>query len=192
MHKTGRCVRPHPNSATARPHGPVLETRVPSRTRQPNDGSVTGKSSQSMTRSFGKQRHRARPWIALAAAYMLVLEVILSGLMAGAAAGSVWSAVPSICSFGGATTVPDGSGQQSDHAHLPPCCVLGCDMFSPSTAPPVGVASLPAPRPSVRAAIRPFARDRIALRREQTLHSPRGPPRVTAEPASGRSWSVGL
>jgi hypothetical protein len=177
MHKTGKRVRPHPNSATARPHGPVLETRVPSPRTTAQRSLRHGKSSQGMIRSFGKQRHRARPWIALAAAYMLVLQVVMSGLAAGTAAGSVWSAIPSICSSGGANT-PDGSGQQPDHSHLPPCCILGCNMSGPSNASPPDVPWLPALRTFARAAISPFARDRIALRREPTLRSPRGPPPI--------------
>jgi hypothetical protein len=142
MHKTGKRVRPHPNSATARPHGPVLETRVPSPRTTAQRSLRHGKSSQGMIRSFGKQRHRARPWIALAAAYMLVLQVVMSGLAAGTAAGSVWSAIPSICSSGGrehsrwlgaaARSLASSALLHSGLQHVRPeqCIAAGCTLVA--------------------------------------------------------------
>jgi len=129
-----------------------------------------------MFRSFGDKQQRARPRIALGVAYLLVLQAIMSSLAAGAMAGSVGSAMSDICSSESAATGHDGSGQRSHHAHLPPCCMPGCTMFGASAAPPPDAPSLVVPRIWAHAAIRPFARDRIDIRRAQTLRSPRGPP----------------
>ena len=134
------------------------------------------KSSRSMVRSFGNKRQRARPWIALGVAYLLAFQAIMFSLAAGAMAGSVGSAISDICSSQGETAGHDGSGQQPRHTHLPPCCMPGCTMFGASAAPSPDAPSLVVPRISAHAAIRPFARDRIDIRRAQTLRSPRGPP----------------
>ena len=129
-----------------------------------------------MFRSFGNKWQRARPWIALGVAYLLVFQAVMFSLATGAMAGSAAWAISDICSSEGATTDHDGSGQQPHHAHLPPCCMPGCTMFGASAAPPPDAPSLVVPRIWAHAAISPFARDRIDIRRAQTLRSPRGPP----------------
>jgi len=129
-----------------------------------------------MFRSFGNKRQRARPWIALGVAYLLVFQAIMFSLTAGAMAGSVASAISDICTSQGETTGHDGSGQQPHHTHLPPCCMPGCAMFGASAAPPPTAPSLAVPRISAHAAFSPFARDRVDIKRTQTLRSPRGPP----------------
>ena len=131
-----------------------------------------------MISSFGNRRRRLRPWIALGVVYLLVFQAVMFGLAAGAMAGSVGAAISDICGSEDATTGHDGSGQQPRHAHLPPCCMPGCTMFGASAAPPPAAPSLVVARISTHAAIRPFARDRIDIRRAQTLPSPRGPPRA--------------
>jgi len=131
-----------------------------------------------MIRPYGKQRHRARPWIALVVAYVLVLQAMMAGLLAGAATASAGSAAAIICHSGDAATIPDHSGQQPGHSHIPSCCVLGCNMSGASTVPPPNAPSLAALRTFVRATVSPHAPDRIVPRRQQTLRSPRGPPPV--------------
>jgi len=130
-----------------------------------------------MIRFFGHQRPQARRWVALGAAYLLVLQAIISGISAGAATATAGAAVPAICSSAHATTGPGGSGPQPDRSHHPPCCVLGCNLSGPSAATPPGVASLPAPRATVGVAALPVRRDPVDLRREHRRPSPRGPPR---------------
>jgi hypothetical protein len=126
-----------------------------------------------MLRSFGHRRHQARRWVALGAAYLLMLQAVISGISAGAVAGPP---VPAICSSVHAAAGLDGSSRQPDHSHLPRCCALGCNMSGPSTVAPPGAAWLPVRRTFVDAAPSPFGRDRVDLQREHVRPGPRGPP----------------
>jgi len=79
-----------------------------------------------------------RDWTAIAAAYLLVLQMLFTGM-----ATSVQAAPGTPAHFAGilclsaapdAVDLPGDDG--SPHAQSPGCCVLGCPMFSPGAAPP--------------------------------------------------------
>ncbi|MGJ4947228.1 DUF2946 family protein [Bradyrhizobium sp. HKCCYLS20291] len=131
-----------------------------------------------MFRVFGNKRRKARSCVALGLAYLLVFQAMMFSHAAGAMAGSAELAILDICSSEGNTTSHDGSGRQHHQTHIPTCCLTGGAMFGASAAPPP-VLSLAVPRMSAQAAaFSPFARDRIHIRRTQSLCSPRGPPVV--------------
>ncbi|MFG1372932.1 hypothetical protein V5F32_12225 [Xanthobacter oligotrophicus] len=79
-----------------------------------------------------------RAWTAVAAAYLLVLQVLVTGIAGGAHAASFGldPIATAMCgpSAHGAMVPPD-DGALPPHQSLS-CCVLGCSMFGPDAAPP--------------------------------------------------------
>lgn len=81
------------------------------------------------------RRLRQGTWIAFVAAYMLVLQSVLTAFTAGAMAAPLpldaFGGI--ICASHGTTNLPgDGS---SDHRKLPDCCITGCNMLSGAPTP---------------------------------------------------------
>lgn len=70
----------------------------------------------------------ARRWVALAAAYLLVLQAVFAGLASGAQAGGVTldrSLAMTLCAPG-EMPVTSGGDQGTPHHDRMNCCVLGC------------------------------------------------------------------
>jgi len=126
------------------------------------------------------RRKRWDLWVALGAAYFLVVQILVTGIALGAdAAPSRQAGLPTvICSFHGPSTAPDGTGQPSGPAHLPDCCTLGCSMFGPAVAPPPAIASVSVAR-QVREAILAAPVDQTPpTTPRRTSGNPRAPPAV--------------
>jgi hypothetical protein len=120
-------------------------------------------------------------WVALGVAYLVVVQMLVTGIALGAQAAPNPQAGLStvICSFHEtATTGPDGTGQPSDHAHLPACCVLGCSMFGPTVAPPPSIAGMLVPRQIARAPVFAFADQPPLAGERRSSGNPRAPPHV--------------
>ncbi|MFG1412175.1 DUF2946 family protein [Xanthobacter sp. VTT E-85241] len=94
---------------------------------------------------LAKPRTSWRAWAAIAAAYLLVLQMLAVGLAAGAQAAQVAAQVSAaqgpdafaiLCSSAPAEDASQtGDGTPSHHDGLD-CCVMGCPMFGPAAAPP--------------------------------------------------------
>lgn len=70
----------------------------------------------------------ARRWVAIAAAYLLVLQAVFAGLASGAQAGGVAldrSLAMTLCAPG-EMPVASGGDQGASHHDRSDCCVLGC------------------------------------------------------------------
>jgi hypothetical protein len=134
-----------------------------------------------MLHSAGNRRIGWHAWVALGAAYLLLVQALLTGLSIGVAAAQMSTQAPGfvICSSNGAHAVPHGSGQQPDSSHLPNCCVLGCIMLGPGVAPPPAATWLPVLWMQGRPILISFDNDRVDLRPERTPRNPRAPPQPT-------------
>ncbi|OYX74916.1 MAG: hypothetical protein B7Y95_04830 [Rhizobiales bacterium 32-66-11] len=98
---------------------------------------------------LAKPRTSWRAWAAIAAAYMLVLQMLAVGLAAGAQAAQVAAQGPDafaiLCSGAPAEDGSQtGDGPPSHHEGMD-CCVMGCPMFGPAAAPPPAAAGFVAP-----------------------------------------------
>lgn len=126
-------------------------------------------------------RRSGRPWnvrIALAAAFILVLQAMSSGLVTGSMASPVALdafgnpiCVTSTDHFGGATKDDGGHHLGSE------CCSMGCGAFVSLalTIPPTGVA----PRPAADQAGPAWVRQLVPPRQpDHDPASPRAPPRL--------------
>jgi|GEM_PF-713255 len=88
-----------------------------------------------------------RPWVALAACWLLAVQVMLSGLaFAGhAAPGESGAFAAVICTPAGIRPTPgsatDPAGAPAD-THDMNCCLLGCSSAGPSLAPPPAMAAV--------------------------------------------------
>ena len=128
--------------------------------------------------SAGRHRVGLRRWVALAAAYLVVLQAIFAGLSSGANAASFSldrSLAMTLCAGG------DAPASQSDAAathELMSCCMLGC-AFTGAGAPAAPTNSLPVVHRSV---------DLVAFQRRLDLPSGfvagRSPANPRAPPAS--------
>lgn len=106
------------------------------------------------------------------AAYLLVLQAVLTGLALGAApvAADPFSV---ICQGAGAVSSPEAP---KGHAALPDCCVAGCAMFGGGMAPPPDdAAGLGAGASQVRAPAAAHV-DVGRAAADRSSHHPRGPP----------------
>jgi hypothetical protein len=98
---------------------------------------------------LAKPRTSWRAWAAIAAAYLLVLQMLAVGLAAGVqaapAAGQGPDAFAILCSSAPAEDASQtGDGAPSHHDGLD-CCVMGCPMFGPTAAPPPAAQGFVAP-----------------------------------------------
>jgi hypothetical protein len=126
------------------------------------------------------QRKRRDLWVALGAAYLVLVQMLVTGIALGAeATPSRQAGLPTvICSFRGSSAVPDGTGHPSGPAHLPECCTLGCSMFGPTVAPPPAMVSLPLSRQITQTPVVAFADQAPAPGERRTPGNPRAPPTV--------------
>lgn len=93
--------------------------------------------------SAGRRKAGMRRWVALAAAYLVVLQAIFAGLTSGANAASFSldrSLAMTLCAGG---DMPIGQSDGAAAAHeLMTCCMLGC-AFSGAGAPAAPASFLP-------------------------------------------------
>jgi hypothetical protein len=128
------------------------------------------------------RRHRWHSWLALGAAYLVVIQALLAGLSIGvsAAPNGVEPAGFVICSQRDMQPpAADGPGREPARQHGANCCVLGCDMFGPSVAPPPAIAASLALQTFARPAAMAIYRYRVNARLERTPRNPRAPPPST-------------
>ena len=113
--------------------------------------------------------------MALALAYLLVLQAVLGGLASGthAAASTVSAAFGPVLCLG----AHDGTDVPADPSHhLPDCCTLGCQVASGASLTPEA-ATAPLPSPAWSEAETPPAHPaRAVLAAERTPRHTRAPP----------------
>jgi hypothetical protein len=102
-------------------------------------------------------------WIALAAAWLIAVQPLLSAAALAAQPGAV------MCG----TQAPRDN--PSDHSHPPGCCMIGCPMCAPLAAPPI-VAGLDARQPIPMAPATAGADAGLILSPERNQRQPRAPP----------------
>lgn len=131
---------------------------------------------------LAQQRTAWRDWTAIAAAYLLVLQILAVGLAAGAqaamqgadASGIICTTSQASKSQAPGAPGPDG-GRPAGHDG-PDCCVMGCPMFTPAAAPPpaIGGITTPAMRPAL--AIRMRGEPRLVSDQRHSPGLARAPP----------------
>lgn len=127
-------------------------------------------------RDLRKCRQGWSSWVALFAAYALVLQALLGALAIGASASPQFDAFGNvICTSHGAETLP-GGGAPSKRNHLPDCCLVGCSMFSPIVMPAPDTASMLAPAVREADAIVQTRAEHPVSGREGSPGNPRAPP----------------
>ena len=124
--------------------------------------------------NFRRTRWGSR--VALCAAWLLVVQALLTGLSLGASAAPVQRDFFGnvICSEAARSGTEDG--QPANPAHLPTCCVLGCSMAAAAAVPPPPAPGLPAARPAGRFVAPPSADERGARSAFRTPRNTRAPP----------------
>jgi hypothetical protein len=128
--------------------------------------------------AVGMGRQGWRRAAAVAAAYLLVLQAVLTGLALGAHADSSGRGALAaiICSSAGPGAGDDHSGRPFEHSDWITCCVLGCGMSGLGLAPAgVGVALI---RPAEAIALRWVPRAHAGRGFERSPRSTRAPPHV--------------
>lgn len=124
-----------------------------------------------------RQPFATRLTVALLAAYVLVLQALLGGALAGRHAGlqALDAAIHlTLCDPGGT-----GAAQPSDGkapAHLPDCCAQGCQATGTGLAPTAMAVALAYPRTSLAQPRPPTADSSAHPRPERSVASPRAPP----------------
>lgn len=121
-----------------------------------------------------------RSWVALAAAYALVLQALFGAFAIGASASPAqFDAFGNvICTSHGAEILPDGS-DPSKRSNLPDCCLVGCSMFASAALSVLGTAaSLSVPPIRVFVAIIPNRIEHPVADREGAPGNPRAPPQI--------------
>jgi hypothetical protein len=119
-------------------------------------------------------RHKGSSfWVALVAAYVLVLQSTFGALALGAGPGDMMLDV-----FGNplCITGTDQQGSDIDHAKMPNCCVLGCGMFTPVSSAPPETASLRHEWTGSFAILVPLSASDMVRSPEHDPGSPRAPP----------------
>lgn len=121
-------------------------------------------------------RQRGRPWVAIVAAYLLVMQALLVGFTSGASTApaqlDIFGHV--LCAPGGGD---DGDGS-TDHQHGLHCHALGCGMCPTvlPAQPAIRLAEVPSrPMPAASAGA-----DRVASDHDRLLAKPRAPPPLIA------------
>jgi len=121
--------------------------------------------------SFPQKRNA---WVAIVAAYILLLQAVLGSPMLGAAADPLRvGAFGVICSTTGAGAEADQPGLPQHH--LPDCCLNGCLMSGMAALPGAETAPFVAPSRLESSAIPPAADVALSFRRDHTAN-PRAPP----------------
>ncbi|CAN7367544.1 hypothetical protein [Bosea sp. LjRoot237] len=122
---------------------------------------------------------RARSWVAIIAAYVLVLQGLFGAVVSGQSLAPALldrAAHLTLCASGAASLPLPG---EEPAPHLPACCLLGCAWIGAAYAPPDRAAQPESAEP--RATVVRF--DDLAGRplpgRERLAARPRGPPLQT-------------
>jgi hypothetical protein len=121
-------------------------------------------------------REEWRRAVAVATAYLLVLQAVLTGLVLGAHADPAHRGALAaiICSAAGADS--NHSGPPLDNPDRITCCVLGCGMSGPGlTPPPAGAVIAPLP-PAEAVAVSWTPRTPVDRGAERTPRNTRAPP----------------
>ncbi|MFT0859387.1 hypothetical protein [Ancylobacter sp. G4_0304] len=114
--------------------------------------------------------------MALAVAYLLVLQALLGGLATGAhaAAGLSPEAAPAICLGMARGDAPAGPADPAHHT--PDCCTVGCQNAGIAALPPPAAAGLLAPLALAGAAMTVSPAAEVLPGAERLSHPPRAPP----------------
>ncbi|MFG1426826.1 DUF2946 family protein [Roseixanthobacter glucoisosaccharinicivorans] len=131
---------------------------------------------------LAKPRTSWRAWAAIAAAYLLVLQMLAVGLAAGAQAAQAAAQGPDafgvICSSSPTENgSPTEGGAPAHHDGLD-CCVLGCPMFGPAAAPPPAAEGFVAPVRHAAAMLRRGADFSAAPGQRRSPSRARAPPAI--------------
>lgn len=132
-----------------------------------------------VTTAGRQQRWRRgwRPWVALAAGYLLVIQALLAGLaVAGhAVAAEAGSLAAVICTADGVRTGADPGGDPAE-PHRMSCCLIGCSNAGPGVAPPSALGSV-VPGPGRAAGRRPaMPVGQVVAEHRRSPRSTRAPP----------------
>jgi len=122
---------------------------------------------------------RRKKWnmaVAVAAAWFLALQSLLGAFAMAAgprplqldAFGNV------ICTHEGIGELPDGS----QPAHLPDCCVLGCNLAAPLLASPPSPVALETGFGLATLSFRMGSQDHLSFARQRSPANPRAPPKT--------------
>ena len=117
---------------------------------------------------------------AVAAAYLLVLQAVLTGLALGVHADPAGRGALAtiICSTAGPELGDHQSGLPFEHSDWIACCVLGCGMSGLGLAPPpVGAGAAPI-TPAAAIALRWVPRAQLGRGFERSPRNTRAPPRA--------------
>lgn len=112
--------------------------------------------------------------VAFAAVWFLVLQSLLSayGMAAGPQRLQLDAFGNVICTHEGAAGLPDGSPP----AHMPDCCVLGCNLAAPLLANPPAPLAIETAFGSETLHFRANAPDHLSFARRRSPANPRAPP----------------
>lgn len=120
---------------------------------------------------------RRKKWnmaVAFAAAWFLALQSLLGAfaLAAGPQPLQLDAFGNVICTHEGIGELPDGS----QPAHLPDCCVLGCNLAAPLLADPPAPVALESKFSFEALDFRASATDHLSFARRRSPANPRAPP----------------
>jgi hypothetical protein len=125
----------------------------------------------------GRRQGRST-WVAIFAAYALVLQVVTAGLAGGALAGAT---PPMLDAFGGVICTADMSGEhgsptRTPHPHTDPSCLAACALAGQVLIGPPTAPGLAAPSRRTHAVAALPSHDAPTPRRQLGPLGPRGPP----------------
>lgn len=133
--------------------------------------------SEAVMRKQGKRNWMS--WVAVAAAYLMIVQALLVGVKSGAMAATGMSGIPGhVLCLTDASQSTETQQPASDSTHTQPCCTIGCHMFGPAlSAPPQASAAILYP---VEASLCAFdiADDRILCPVAQAPLNARAPPQT--------------
>ena len=119
------------------------------------------------------QRRRWSIPVALAAAYLLLLQSMLGAFGAGPDASQLDAFGNVICTHEGAAQIPGGDPHQQ---HMPACCMLGCSKVSAAHAPPPAAGTVSASLSFEAVAFVLPAFRHLDFARDRSPSNPRAPP----------------
>lgn len=113
--------------------------------------------------------------MALAIAYLLVLQAVVGGIASGAHAAGLVSGTmdPAICR--GAQDVAPAGPADNTH-HTPECCFSGCQITAIGGLPPVAVIGSAVPTPRLALRVAPTLLLHLPAGPERSARLPRAPP----------------
>lgn len=88
-----------------------------------------------MTRKQGKRNWIS--WVAVAAAYLMIIQALLAGVKSGAMAAPNMTGIPGhVLCLTDAIDTDLTEQPASNTAHAEQCCTIGCSMFGPTVSAP--------------------------------------------------------